>query len=85
MNYIVTGAILTQTFTAPTDSVSVANSTPGFCGSFDYSILPTSTSAWISVDYNRNIRVHTVNLSHAGFYTLTLNVKLLSFTGVPAA
>jgi len=59
---------LTQTFAAPTDSVSVAKNLPGYCGNFEYSILPASTNAWISVDSNRLISVQTVTVSHAEVY-----------------
>jgi hypothetical protein len=68
MSYIITGPILTQTFAAPTDSVSVAKNLPGYCGNFEYTILPVSTSAWISVDSNRQISVQTVTVSYAGVY-----------------
>ena len=85
MNYIITGPILTQTFAAPTDSVSVAKNLPGYCGTFEYSLLPVTTSAWISVDSNRQISIHTETLSYAGYYLMRLNVKLASFTGVTAA
>ena len=85
MNYIIAGPILTQTFAAPTDSVSVATNLPGYCGTFEYSILPASTNAWISVDSNRQISIHTEILSNAGYYLMRLNVKLASFTGVTAA
>jgi hypothetical protein len=84
MNYIITDPTLTQTFAAPTDSVSVAKNIPGYCGTFEYSLLPATTSAWISVDANRKISVHTDTVSY-GYYLMTLNVKLASFPGVTAA
>ena len=68
MSYIITEPIVTQTFAAPIDSVSVEKNLPGYCGTFEYSLLPASTNAWISVDSNRQISVHTVTVSHAGVY-----------------
>ena len=68
MSYIITMTILTQIFAAPTDSVSVAQNLAGYCGTFEYSILQASTNAWISVDSNRQISVHTVTVSYAGVY-----------------
>ena len=66
MSYIITGPILTQTFAAPTDSVSVAKNLPGYCGTFEYSLLPPNS--WISIDPNRIISVQTATISHAATY-----------------
>ena len=82
MSSTVTQTSTTQTFIAPTDSLSTSTANAGLCGSFTYIIIQGYSFLTINSS-TLMLNLSSSNMSDIGTYSATLSASLTNYPSVP--